>query len=121
MSHIIDYIIGKTTEASVRNSNRVKRMRRDIQGERADKIMKYCSDCEEVWEFNRYDRKVTSRYQIIYYSHIPTFKKERELCPRCLAVPKFCDLCDEDKHRSEVTKDEGIWVCETCNDKYPKE
>tara|TARA_Y100000289_G_C3825607_1_gene100930 strand:- start:1 stop:375 length:375 start_codon:yes stop_codon:yes gene_type:complete len=120
MSHIIDYIIDKTTDRAVRNRNRVKQMRKDYQGERADKRLKYCTDCEEIWEYNRYDRKVTSKYNIFYYSHVPSYKKHRELCPRCVKVPKWCDLCEEDKHRSEVTKDEGIWVCEPCNDKYPK-
>ena len=32
----------------------------------------------------------------------------------------YCDLCDEDEKKT-CTKEQGVWVCSDCENKYPVE
>jgi len=46
--------------------------------------LKYCKECEMVWEF-QYGilGSVRSRTRVVYYSDFPTYKLARKHCPSC--------------------------------------
>ena len=45
--------------------------------EKTDRKLKYCIKCERVWEYTKYNNKLT------HYDDFPSYGKIREMCGEC--------------------------------------
>tara|TARA_R100001086_G_scaffold201328_3_gene117506 strand:- start:356 stop:631 length:276 start_codon:yes stop_codon:yes gene_type:complete len=81
---IIDYVLEKTDESlweHVKNQ-RIKQKKGDFAVKtKTDNVLKYCYKCGLVWQKLR---KMYKRPWMSYpKGHIPSYGKERLLCPNC--------------------------------------
>lgn len=117
---MIDDIIKSIEPKAQEQYAQTKYKRINTEGRKADNRLKACPDCDVVWELNWYERKEHRKHHYFTYNNFPRFGKEKVVCPPCLKKKHYCDLCEAQKHRSQVEKSDGIWVCDPCDKKYPK-
>jgi ribosomal protein S27AE len=80
---MIDHIINMTRAQHQNNRQRVKKYYYQKKSESVDSKLSFCTECNQVWEYEYFKPKDASRRKVLHYKDFPKIGKERKICPRC--------------------------------------